>query len=55
MKYELKSIDMRNYDVGWFKNSKITSGKPPPRVEITWSHDKPSKVEMGPFGYRLRC
>jgi hypothetical protein len=30
MKYELKSIDMRNYDMGWLKNSKIASGNPPP-------------------------
>jgi hypothetical protein len=29
MKYELNSLDMRHYDMGWFQNSKITLGRPP--------------------------
>jgi hypothetical protein len=31
MKYELSNLDIGNYDVGGFQNSKIILGGPPPR------------------------
>jgi hypothetical protein len=45
MKYELRSLDIGNYDMGGFQNSKIILGRPPLGEKYHGSEDKLNKVE----------